>query len=1633
MKKKKRGGGREYVSRVIFLLVASLIFFLMFSTGNNGNPFDKTGFWFIEKGEYFDNEAYVSNIAESELHYRITGTKISFLTQRRDDYGLLHVFIDGKAQLVDLYSPETEYNVSILLAENLQDIEHEVVFRVTGGRNPNSRGSFVVVDEVFSDAMPLAAPQNEAPKQEESQFQQQTTLNNTDFSNSDFFETTETIPPPPDAGAQPTTYYQQPTNSTVQLPAEINNPVVWKKTVQSDTLSIEIPSAKNITVKKIIGESVEEIDDRDILIKKGRSTFSLDSYEQIYNPGEENVTVLVADYADAYEVTYETPPPIVSEHATTATTKEVSISSEYAYTNIVTYTLLPQEAPEAAVLLYHLVNGSKVPYTDKITYIDENNNSLIDKIEWIVPHLSNQTYEVEIVILNVNSYPVVGGEWVVDFTATGNANLTITPVNGTAFGRDILFSALSCNEQSISVSASDNQIFVENYSCSQKSREVSTVVTGGVHALEFRFGDAVAYAYNNASSSNSHSNLSIWDDTDIVSNGNNVKYPQTSVSFFASWTNKTTGASINNSGAYCRIGFPTLSNNNFFVNMSFDGSDSRYKYNRTLETSGIFTYNVTCIGRSISIANISALDNVTINKSFTTSYTNRTYVINSPVLTTTPTIDGNPCTDAACATSTEWRDNLKNHRSIVDIDDGTVGVMQVRVKHNNRSLYVFVDFIVDTSNQVDDYVNVVLDTKNNGGAAPDRDDFRFERSAGSNPTTKVFQGNGSAWLEITSSIKNFSASHKNGASPVVSSNHLTFEFNISLVEINASVTDTMGFMVHGFGQPSAGGNTYWPPIAVKKDGSDYDVPGFNYTAASGGTGDKIDTRPDRWATLVPNMVIPDTYPLVVTENNMTITELHFVNYSDEYVLRVLSSVNGTAWKTSISRVVANSDKSLGANHNKSTQVFPGDVIDILAKDDERMLRSRLFITRHMVLYNKSDMQYNLTTSTAASPLCSLTSNGSVSSSISCTMGNDDMNATVTYLVNNGNTHFSDFFLSQNTANVNLTAPSMYIYYDYDITKASGSETQDDYYAIVQSPDNSTVLEQINKEGKVVCDAVGAPNEIDLTKCSNTNNDTYYIRQSKGTGEAGGEILIAGATKLVAATALQVFIGFTNPTTDTDNKSEIPPEQIDVTQTGLMNKADLTTALRIILGTLIPGQKVQKYFGVSTGTTTTNLIDAINEPVKGSLIALRQGDPIVVKNGTLDQVIAFGAYFPVNMYYVVFNTGFLDISVNSTCNITAPDNSLVLKGSYLYNITAAEGGVTNYCGGSTKDEVFAFNTDNTLLPGSYSYLLNARAFITTDTSQFDEANRNFTILSDYVGNITLNVDNNLKFCNETVNMTINVTNIGNTNFTGNLTVDMYYNDPYNSPLTYYKNLRNGSYSVVKNGFNLTYIERNITECPLNRTYTIMANFTVHDETNGTEYRSATNFYTFHHWSNYYGRVAGNVTFEDAFNNSLFQWLVTNNTGLVYAADIDSSITWTSLFPLGIKNDSSAATNDFNEADDVLGINETRDDSIADFYSTNGGTAKNRTSFKAFGRILNNVSITESINKTAFSTGILWDAADSTNSEFDHSDKEDIVFVTEIRSNATGSMSILTDYELRVPYRLMGYKGAANTVALYLELR
>ena len=69
-----------------------------------------------------------------------------------------------------------------------------------------------------------------------------------------------------------------------------------------------------------------------------------------------------------------------------------------------------------------------------------------------------------------------------------------------------------------------------------------------------------------------------------------------------------------------------------------------------------------------------------------------------------------------------------------------------------------------------------------------------------------------------------------------------------------------------------------------------------------------------------------------------------------------------------------------------------------------------------------------------------------------------------------------------------------------------------------------------------------------------------------------------------------------------------------------------------------------------------------------------------------------------------------------------------------------------------------------------------------------------------------------------------------------------------------------------------------------------------------------------------------------------------------------------------------------------------------------------------------------------TGILWDGSDdvSTNLEYDTTDKEDILFVSDSDPNLVGTFGV-QDYEAVVPARLREYAGApAGVVYIYFEL-
>ncbi|MBI4149238.1 hypothetical protein HY491_02220 [Candidatus Woesearchaeota archaeon] len=108
-----------------------------------------------------------------------------------------------------------------------------------------------------------------------------------------------------------------------------------------------------------------------------------------------------------------------------------------------------------------------------------------------------------VTILNVQSYPAVGGNWEVQFVTEGTAPLTITAVDGTTWSldgdnTDLQFLQVRCGSDVREYAWVNNSVFIPEYTCNATGFEVSKVLTLGRHVLRFTFGEEEAYAYNQA-------------------------------------------------------------------------------------------------------------------------------------------------------------------------------------------------------------------------------------------------------------------------------------------------------------------------------------------------------------------------------------------------------------------------------------------------------------------------------------------------------------------------------------------------------------------------------------------------------------------------------------------------------------------------------------------------------------------------------------------------------------------------------------------------------------------------------------------------------------------------------------------------------------------------------------------------------------------------------------------------------------------------------------------------------------------------------------------------------------------------------------------------------------------------------
>ena len=111
-------------------------------------------------------------------------------------------------------------------------------------------------------------------------------------------------------------------------------------------------------------------------------------------------------------------------------------------------------------------------------------------MQWTVPQLSEQEFDIEadLNIINLKSYPSVGGTWKVKFTTNGTADLIITAINGTTFGTespdDLKFLELNNGTHTLTPVVDGNTITYYNFSSSGESFEESEVLTPFKHVFE---------------------------------------------------------------------------------------------------------------------------------------------------------------------------------------------------------------------------------------------------------------------------------------------------------------------------------------------------------------------------------------------------------------------------------------------------------------------------------------------------------------------------------------------------------------------------------------------------------------------------------------------------------------------------------------------------------------------------------------------------------------------------------------------------------------------------------------------------------------------------------------------------------------------------------------------------------------------------------------------------------------------------------------------------------------------------------------------------------------------------------------------------------------------------------------------
>ncbi len=191
------------------------------------------------------------------------------------------------------------------------------------------------------------------------------------------------------------------TVNTVQYDAVLGKPVKWKKQIElpeKGNVKVELPKgSEKIVVSKIIDRESYSEKEASQKEESSPSQGKLLTENRKVKEKSNSIEVLIEDNSDLYEIEYETPAPYSSEEETEKGKKVIIAGSEEVhYENVLAFTNLSES------LDIRSPSELKIYWIEEEVYLpaerveDKDNNGFYDYVEWIVPHLSNQTFLITI-------------------------------------------------------------------------------------------------------------------------------------------------------------------------------------------------------------------------------------------------------------------------------------------------------------------------------------------------------------------------------------------------------------------------------------------------------------------------------------------------------------------------------------------------------------------------------------------------------------------------------------------------------------------------------------------------------------------------------------------------------------------------------------------------------------------------------------------------------------------------------------------------------------------------------------------------------------------------------------------------------------------------------------------------------------------------------------------------------------------------------------------------------------------------------------------------------------------------------------------------------------------------------------